>query len=544
MLLQSREDSSGEFCADKIKSASAFFVLILIWTFTHSGWTAETPDLARSRAEIQRHVRYLASDELMGRGVDTPGIELARDYIAREFKQYGLVPGGDKGTYFQELEVVTGAKIREPTAAILSENSPLVVDRDWTPFGASRSGEAEGEVVFVGYGITAQGYDYDDYAGVDASGKIALVLRYEPPPLRDKSPFQKTPRYSRYSAVSEKIANARNHGAIAMILVDPNPTPTGQRELISLRRSMSRNDSGLVALQVRREIIEKWLAHSNISLAALKEKIDRDEKPASVPLSGLRASFRVALEKITKKTDNVIGILPGSDPSLKEQNIVIGAHYDHIGLGYFGTRDSSTEGQIHNGADDNASGTAVLMDLARRLSLPTHRPLRTIVFTAFTGEELGIRGSRYYVEHPPFPLRSTVAMLNMDMVGRMKDSQVTVSGADTAKEFSAWVSQAGKEVELEIQFSSGRMGGSDHASFQQREIPALHFYTGIHEDYHRPTDDWEKLNMEGMAKVSDLVLNVAQRIASSKESLNFVRTQPATSPSQSSPTSHPPAPYP
>ncbi len=141
MLLQSREDSSGEFCADKIKSASAFFVLILIWTFTHSGWTAETPDLARSRAEIQRHVRYLASDELMGRGVDTPGIELARDYIAREFKQYGLVPGGDKGTYFQELEVVTGAKIKEPTAAILSENSPLVVDRDWTPFGASRSGE-------------------------------------------------------------------------------------------------------------------------------------------------------------------------------------------------------------------------------------------------------------------------------------------------------------------------------------------------------------------------------------------------------------------
>lgn len=135
-------------------------------------------------------------------------------------------------------------------------------------------------------------------------------------------------------------------------------------------------------------------------------------------------------------------------------------------------------------------------------------------------------------------------MLNMDMVGRMKDGQITVSGVDTAKEFLTWVNQAGKETGLEVKFSSGRTGSSDHASFQRKEIPALHFYTGIHEDYHRPTDNWEKLNMEGMTKVSDLVLNVAQRIAASKESLNFVRTQPSTSPSQSSPTSPLSAPYP
>jgi Zn-dependent M28 family amino/carboxypeptidase len=240
----------------------------------------------------------------------------------------------------------------------------------------------------------------------------------------------------------------------------------------------------------------------------------------------------------------VIGILPGSDPALKEQNVVIGAHYDHIGLGYFGTRDSSTEGQIHNGADDNASGTAVLMDLARRLSLSGHRLPRTIVFVAFTGEELGIRGSRYYVEHAPFPLKSTVAMLNMDMVGRMKEGQITVSGFDTAKEFSAWVNEASKEVGLEVKFSSERIGSSDHASFQQKEIPALLFSTGLHEDYHRPTDDWEKLNIEGMTKVSNLLLKVVQKIASSKESPNFVRTAPTTSRSQSTPTSPRLAPYP
>ncbi|HEV8344194.1 MAG TPA: M20/M25/M40 family metallo-hydrolase [Candidatus Binatia bacterium] len=501
--------------------------LCLIFLLSLRAWGLEIPSLAApATGEIIKHVRYLASDELTGRGVDTPGIQLARNYIAKEFKNYGLLPGGDNGTYFQSLEVVTGVKAKEPSTAILSGDPPLVLNQDWTPLGLSHSGVAEGEVVFVGYGITAQDYGYDDYAGIEVKGKLVLVLRYEPPPTRDNSPFHKAPRYSRHATFNAKASNARNHGAIGMILVDPNPVREGEPELISLRRTLGQNDSGLVSVQIKKQLVEKWLQRANLSLAELKQKIDREEKPASALLSGLKVSLQVNLEKTTHKTDNVIGILPGSDPKLKEQNIVIGAHYDHIGLGYFGTRDASTEGQIHNGADDNASGTAVVMKLAEDLARAVRKPARTVVFVAFTAEELGIRGSRYYVEHPPFPLGSTVAMLNFDMVGRMKNNQLTVAGMDTAREFSEWITEAGKKVGVEIQGSSPRGGSSDHSAFHAKDIPSLHFYTGIHEDYHRPTDDWDKLNFEGMVKLSDLVLNVVGKLASSPQSLKFVRPSP------------------
>lgn len=520
---------------------TAIRVLILVCALDFSGWTAETGSVARSQAEaLLGHVRYLASDELMGRGVDTPGMTLARDYIAAEFKKSGLLPGGDHGTYFQRFEVVTGLRAKEPTALALSDNPPLVVSQDWTPLGLSHAGSVEGEIVFVGYGITTRNYDYDDYAGVDVRDKIVLVLRYEPPRLNDNSPFERPPRYSRYATLNAKVSNARNHGAIGMILVDLNRVQ-GDRELISLRRNLGQNDSGLLVAQVKAERIEKWLNHSNISLAALKEKIDRQEKPASMPLPGLKVSLHVELERITHKTDNIIGILPGSDPQLKEQHIVIGAHYDHIGLGFFGTRDPSTEGQIHNGADDNASGTAVIMSVAQRLTQATQRPPRTIVFVAFSGEELGLKGSSFYVAHPTFPLEKTVAMINLDMVGRMRDNQVMAAGIDSAKEFSAWVAEAARQAGVEIRFSTKRGSNSDHASFLDKNIPALHLYTGTHEDYHRPTDHWEKLNIEGMSKVSDLVSSLAGKIAAGKEPVIFVRSPSPTAQTEATPASLPPA---
>ena len=184
------------------------------------------------------------------------------------------------------------------------------------------------------------------------------------------------------------------------------------------------------------------------------------------------------------------------------------------------------EGQIHNGADDNASGTALLMHLAESLSRRPQKLARSVVFVAFTAEELGTHGSNYYVSHPPFPIDSTKAMLNLDMVGRMRDNRVTVAGVDTAKEFRTIVTTADQDIRTEIAFSPRSIGGSDHLSFYNKNIPVLHFYTGSHEDYHRPTDDWEKLNIEGMLKVGDLVLAVLEKIASSKGPPSFVRLPP------------------
>jgi len=502
--------------------------LVLAFFIAVTAWTTELPSPVRHASEeILRHVRYLASDGLMGRGVDNPGIDLARDYIAAEFKRYGLVPGGENRTFLQTLEVVTGAKINEPSALSFGNGPPLVLNEEWIPFGLSRSAKIEGAVVFAGYGITARDYSYDDYANLDVKDKIVLVLRYEPPPKNEKSPFQKAPRYSNHATLLSKANNARNHGAIGMILVDLYPLREGEKELIPIRRTLGRSDTGIVAAQVKRQIAEERLHEIGISLRELKEKIDKEERPASSPLPGFRVSAHVALEKITKKTDNIIGVLPGSDPELKGENIVIGAHYDHIGLGYYGTRDTTVEGQIHNGADDNASGTAVLMHLAESLSRRSQKFARSVVFVAFTAEELGTYGSNYYVSHPPFPIDATKAMLNLDMVGRMRDNRVTAAGVDTAKEFRAIVTAAGQEVGTEIVPSPRSIGGSDHVPFYNKNIPVLHFYTGVHGDYHRPTDDWEKLNIEGMMKVSNVVLALLDKIAASKESPTFVHLSPS-----------------
>jgi Peptidase family M28/PDZ domain len=305
-----------------------------------------------------------------------------------------------------------------------------------------------------------------------------------------------------------------------MILVDLNHSGD-EKELLSTRNTLWRGDNNLIAAQVRRGVIENWLSAQSIALAPLKEKIDRQEKPESHELSTARVTLQVTLEEVQQRTENVVGILPGSDPVLKDQNIVLGAHYDHVGLGHYGTRDAGAEGKIHYGADDNASGTAVLLELAKQLSRSQPKPARTIVFVAFSGEELGLHGSRRYVNHPPLSLASTQAMLNLDMVGRLRNNRITVFGTRSAQELSAIVLEEAQKLGLEVR-ESDSVGRSDHMSFYNKKIPALHFFTGSHPDYHRPGDTWEKLNIEGMVKVTDLVDRVVQKVANAKEPLHFV----------------------
>ena len=505
-----------------MRARAAVVTLTFVALFAFSAWTFEIPSLADPRVDrLRDHVRYLASDELTGRGVETPGIKLARDYIAREFAKYGLRPGGDKGSYLQGFDVATGVTVKQPALMAFGKQAPLRLNEEWVPLGLSGSGKVEGDVVFAGYGITAKDYGYDDYAGIDAKGKIVLVLRYEPPPKDEKSPFQKAPRYSNHATLRAKANNARDHGAVGMILVDLNYSGDEQKELLSTLSSLWRGGNRLIAAQVRRGAIEKWLEWQGISLKSLKEKIDREEKPASQPLPAVQAALEVNLEEVRQRTENVIGVLPGSDPTLKDENIVIGAHYDHVGFGHYGARDSHTSGQIHYGADDNASGIAVLLHLAERLSRAQLKPARTVVFVAFSGEELGLHGSRQYVNSPTVPLSSTKAMFNLDMVGRLRDNRLTVFGTRSAKELSGIVLEEAQKLGLQVS-ESDSIGRSDHMPFYNKKIPALHFFTGSHPDYHRPSDTWEKLNVEGMAKVTELVRGIAEKIANRKEPMSFV----------------------
>ena len=488
---------------------------------TLSGWSFQSEQQSvPATDQLRRDVQFLSSPELTGRGVDTPGIKLARDYLAAEFARAGLRPGGDNNGFFQPFDVAVGVTVSQPSSLTLDQQAPLELNKDWIPLGLSTSDIAEGEVVFAGYGITAKENGYDDYANINVKGKIVLVLRYEPPPTDEKSPFKTPPDYSTHSALRVKANNARDHGAVGMILVNLNNENNRQPELLSTKNSLWRGGNSLVAAQITRRVLETWLAPRGVSLKELKEKIDRTGKPASMPVPGAIARLQVSLKEDHERAENVIGILPGSDPELKNERVVIGAHYDHLGFGYFGALDRQSEGTIHPGADDNASGTAVLLELARRLAKLPVKPARTIVFVAFSGEELGLYGSRHYIEHTN-SISAIKAMINLDMVGRLRENRVTVFGARSGENLSELVNRAARGIGLEIT-ESNDVGRSDHMSFYSKKIPVVHFFTGTHSDYHRATDTWEKLNFDGMAKISDLVLVTAIEVANRREPLRFV----------------------
>jgi len=488
---------------------------------TLSGWSFQSEQQSvPATDQLRRDVQFLSSPELTGRGVDTPGIKLARDYLAAEFARAGLRPGGDNNGFFQPFDVAVGVTVSQPSSLTLDQHAPLELNKDWIPLGLSTSDIAEGEVVFAGYGITAKENGYDDYANMNVKGKIVLVLRYEPPPTDEKSPFKTPPDYSTHSALRVKANNARDHGAVGMILVNLNNENNRQPELLSTKNSLWRGGNSLVAAQITRRVLETWLAPRGVSLKELKEKIDRTGKPASMPVPGAIARLQVSLKEDHERAENVIGILPGSDPELKNERVVIGAHYDHLGFGYFGALDRQSEGTIHPGADDNASGTAVLLELARRLAKLPVKPARTIVFVAFSGEELGLYGSRHYIEHTN-SISAIKAMINLDMVGRLRENRVTVFGARSGENLSELVNRAARGIALEIT-ESNDVGRSDHMSFYSKKIPVVHFFTGTHSDYHRATDTWEKLNFDGMAKISDLVLVTAIEVANRREPLRFV----------------------
>jgi peptidase M28-like protein/PDZ domain-containing protein/PA domain-containing protein len=431
-----------------------------------------------------------------------------------------LLPGGDNNSYLQSFEVAVGVKVKAPSSLALGQGPALTLGQDWLPLGLSSSGSAAGAAVFAGYGITAKDYRYDDYAGIDAKDKIVVVLRYEPPPKNDHSPFRQSPDFSTYAALRTKANNARAHGAVGMLLVDLNSRGQPKTELMSLRSSLWRSGNSLVAAQVKRQVAENWFAAQGISLPDLKDKIDREEKPASMVLADSKLSIQVTLEEEYKRAENVVGVLPGKEPPGQKEYLIVGAHYDHLGLGYYGARDQRAAGLIHPGADDNASGTSVLLQVARRLSQIEPKPPRSIVFVAFSAEELGLYGSRHFVGSWP-QTGAIKSMINLDMVGRLRDDRVTIFGVRSSPPFATIVASSAKQLGLQTNLSDG-VGPSDHLSFYNKQIPILHFFTGSHSDYHRPGDTWDKLNYAGMAQISDLVVGSALAIASLPEAPNFV----------------------
>ncbi len=462
-----------------------------------------------------RHVKFLASDELEGRGNGTPGLEKAADYIASEFKSGGLQPAGDDGTFFQKFMISTGSQLGPGNKLTFRIGEKIInasLGKDFVPFAVGEKNSLSGDIVFAGYGITAEEYHYDDYKDLDPTDKIVLVMAHEPREKDDQSPFNGK-EITLHGQDNPKAINAKYRNARAILIVlDPVNHDASEKELPDLGPVTQVDELGICALHITRSLAEKILEPSGLSLSELQKSIDEKMTPQSRPIPGAQAMIELDETRVRKQVRNVVGLLPAAEPAAADDTVIIGAHYDHLGRGGRSSLSPSLIGQIHNGADDNASGTAGVIELAAALAKDPAPRRRAYLFIAFAGEEAGLLGSAYWTAHPTRPLDKAVAMINLDMIGRAKDNQIIVSGIGTSPAFPDLVKSAAAEAGMEVKTTQSGYGGSDHTSFYTKNIPVLFFFSGLHADYHRPSDDWQLINSDGAAKILNMVYSIATRL--------------------------------
>lgn len=470
-------------------------------------------------ARFLAHVKALAGDDLQGRGNGMAGLAQAGTYVRDQFRSAGL-RGAIDGQFDQVFE--TEVRIDPPAATPLVLDTPagrrsLMLGREFYPLSilertpdVAPPSFVDVPVVFAGFGISAPGLGYDDFAGVDVRGAAVLVFTHEPQEHDARSVFDGrdlTPGAS----LSQKAREARERGAL-LLLVAEDPSHVDDRATRTAWWTDPQSENmGIPVLRVARERVMAALPALDLGQAAAD--IDRTLRPRSARLDAVRMTYVEHRAQFTARVANIVGRLPGSDPTLGGEAIVVGAHYDHVGTGGALSGAPQTSGQIHNGADDNASGVAALIEIARAAAArPALR--RTVIFAAFAGEELGLRGSEHYAVSPPIPLARTRAMVNLDMIGRARGRVlVGVFGVRPA-----WASLARLRpwTRLSVQdFSSGGYSEeeSDVAPFARRGVPAIAFFTGFHSDYHRPSDDWPAIDAEGGAAVAELALRLVQDLA-------------------------------
>ena len=470
------------------------------------------------------HVKYLASPELQGRGAGTPGLERASEYIADQFKASGLRPAGESNSYWQPFQVTTSAK--PGTKNLLTAGGKtLRLHDDYVPLSFSSNGKAEGPIVFAGYGITAPDFKYDDYQHLDVKNKIVLILRYEPPYFHANKPGTGD-AYTHHSHLVSKAINARNHGAAAVLLANgapPRPDASRQDKLIRFGSVSGPENSGILMLHLTNAVAEDWFKSSGKSLSDTQSQINKNRQSEGFALSAVStARVEVDIQREQSTVRNVVAYRPGTT----SEYVVIGAHYDHLGLGNENSLAPSQIGQVHPGADDNASGTAGLLELARVIGAQKNPLKRGVLFIAFAGEEIGLLGSSHWVNHPTLRLEDAVAMLNMDMIGRIKGSKLYIGGTGTGTTFESLLKRETPEYGFKVDYSQDGYSASDHTSFASKSIPVLFFFSGLHGDYHKPSDTWDKITPKDAADVVDLVYETTMELATAADRPQFVKVQP------------------
>jgi len=487
-----------------LKTFAATLALLLAGFSATAAQSCPDPAaLTRGLDGAVAHVRYLADDGLEGRAVGSEGARCAADYLASRFAALGLEPGGPEGSWFQTFQIRKGAELG-PTNRLVVEGREYELGSEWTPLGFSASASLRAELVYGGHLLSSPGNAADEFARIDISDRI-VVAEWGDPDAPHGMSLRGDPHF--------KATVAAGRGAAGILVLAPQ---------------------GLDLPALDEE------ARAQLGIPAAMVSGDAAESIREALLDGAGASLVTDVRVALGDARNVVALLPGASPTLSREYVVVGAHYDHLGYGGEGSL-APDETAIHNGADDNASGTAAVVEIARTLAAGP-RPARSVIFIAFTGEERGLWGSAHFVEDPTVALDDIVAMINLDMVGRVVDDAVTIFGFGTAAEWGDVVDAANAATPdpLRIAKVPDGYGPSDHSSFYGKGIPVLHVFSNTHEDYHRPSDDWEKINVEGLERVVDLTSEIARRLTAGGDervALTPIRQEPPAPASASSSSS-------
>jgi hypothetical protein len=487
-----------------------------------------TPDL------MKQHIYFLASDSMMGRDTPSRQLDSAASYIAEIFKSSGLKPVS--GSYYQKVGLGIVSLGEDNYLKITKDGGEISfkIKTEFTPFDMTGNQEVNGQVVFAGYGITAPDYKYDDYKDIDAKGKIVLVLKHEPQENDSNSVFKGIDE-TEFSNVSEKVKNAIEHGAVGVLVVtDPlNHTSLTPRGFPwpSLSKTLPKDALPMVLIddtekrvpvvQIGEEVISKLLGSVD-ELKNIQSKIDSTLQPHSFEIKDVTISLKTTTITEDKSSRNVVGYIEGTDPELKDEVLVIGGHYDHVG---FMRQHVDTVDYIFNGANDNASGTSSVIAVAQAFGAMNQKPKRSVLFMAFAGEEKGLMGSRAYVNNPLFPLNQTVAMLNIDMVGRNGDDTLWMVSEALCPDLAKINKEENKDIGLQLLDEEKLQGGSDHMSFQRKGIPFLFYHSGLHSDLHKVSDNPEFINTKKAARASQLVFRTAWRIANEDQKYSLIENK-------------------
>lgn len=497
------------------------FPLFIYMVFAPVEPVKKNPKITAS--EVLDHIKYLASDELGGRFPGTKGDSLTEDYIIARFSSYKLKPAGEDG-YKQNFNFVSEVKLGENnsfTVTSVGEKMEFKSPEDYTPLGFSAVGAAEGDLVFAGYGIDAPDQNYSDFKDIDLKGKIAVILR--------NSPGYNNPHdnpFGQYENPRRKANMVKEAGAIGVIIINgPNH---GEDELIKLRVVSEKID--IPVISAKRSAFEKLFAANNKDLAKIQADIDSFKTSNSFPLGGCKVRIQTDLKFITSYSNNLIGMIEGSDPVLKKEVIVVGAHMDHLGDGLkYGSLYDSHEPAIHNGADDNASGTSGVLELAEYFAWKKKDLKRSIIFMTFGAEEAGLVGSAYFTKSELFKKYNIVAMVNLDMIGRLAQNKLTVGGVGTSSIWDKMLDSLNGIAKFDLSKNNEGFGPSDHSSFYAKDVPVLFFFTSLHSDYHRPTDDWDKINSEGEVKILGMVVDVVKSVNNLPLKPDYIKSKEKTS---------------